>query len=81
MEMVDAGRFRAAIDVYPVEPCLKDQPVRQSNNTILTAHLAGSIHEDFKSIGNMVVNDLEAIIKGFPPLEMQIVQPEIIHRL
>jgi len=35
----------------------------------------GTVHEDFKCIGNMVINDLEAIIKGLPPLEMQVVQP------
>ena len=79
--MADQGRFRVVTDVYPEEPVPADHSVRESKNTILTAHLAGSVHEDFKDIGRMVVDDLEAMIKGLPPTEMQVVQPEIIHRL
>jgi hypothetical protein len=29
----------------------------------------------------MVVNDLEAMLAGLPPTEMQVAQPEIIFRL
>jgi hypothetical protein len=29
----------------------------------------------------MAVDDLEAMIAGLPPLEMQVAQPEIVYRL
>jgi hypothetical protein len=29
----------------------------------------------------MVVNDLEAMLAGLPPLEMQTAQPELVYRL
>jgi hypothetical protein len=31
--------------------------------------------------GRMVVDDLEAMIAGLPPLAMQVAQPEIVYRL
>jgi phosphoglycerate dehydrogenase-like enzyme len=55
--------------------------VRSAANTVRTAHLAGHVHRHVQEIGNMVVNDLEAILAGLPPAEMQVVQPEIVGRL
>ncbi len=80
-EMLLAGRFRAAIDVFPQEPLPPDHRIRQAPNVILSAHLAGSVPKDMHNIGRMVVNDLEAMFKGLPPLEMQVAQPEIVYRL
>ncbi len=80
-EMVNSGRFRAAIDVFPSEPVPADHPVRTTQNTILSAHRAGHVPEDVYAIGRMVVNDLEAICNGLPPLQMQIAQREIVARL
>jgi len=80
-ELVTAGRFRAAIDVFPQEPLPLDHPIRQAPNVILSAHLAGSVPKDLRNIGRMVVDDLEAIITGLPPLTMQVAQPEIVYRL
>lgn len=81
MEMVNEGRFRAAIDVYPTEPLPADHPARTSRNTVLSAHRAGHVPEDFRAIGRMVANDLEAMLNGLPPVEMQVAQPEIVRRL
>lgn len=80
-EMVLAGRFTAAIDVFPQEPLPLDHPIRQAPNVILSAHLAGSVPKELRTIGRMVVNDLEALLAGLPPLEMQVAQPEIVYRL
>jgi phosphoglycerate dehydrogenase-like enzyme len=80
-ELVGAGRFRAAIDVFPTEPLAAEHPIRSADNTILSAHRAGHVPDDFRAIGRMVVDDLEAMINGLPPTEMQQVQPEIAHRL
>lgn len=75
------SRFKAAIDVFPEEPPPLDHPIRRAPGVILSAHRAGSVPKDLRNIGHMVVNDLEAMANGIPPLEMQVAQPEIIYRL
>src|SRR5207302_7419271 len=40
-EMVTAGRFQAAIDVFPEEPLPADHPIRKAPNTVLSPHRAG----------------------------------------
>jgi phosphoglycerate dehydrogenase-like enzyme len=80
-EFVSAGRFKAAIDVFPQEPLPLDHPIRKAPGVILSAHRAGSVPRDLRNIGRMVVNDIEAMLLGLPPLEMQVAQPEIVYRL
>lgn len=80
-ELLLEGRFKAAIDVFPEEPPPLDHPIRSAPGVILSAHRAGSVPKDLRNIGRMVVNDLEAMTNGIPPLEMQVAQPEIIYRL
>ena len=81
VEMANAGRFKAAIDVYPTEPLPADAPVRKSANTILSAHIAGNIAEDFLRMGTMLVNDIEAILAGIAPREFKSAEPELVRRL
>ncbi len=80
-ELLYAGRFRAAVDVFPEEPVPADHPIRHAPNVVLSAHRAGSIREGLHTIGHIVANDLEAMLAGLPPLEMQVAQPEIVRRL
>lgn len=80
IELANAGKFRATIDVYPEEPPPLDHPVRETENTVLTCHMAGGIDPAFYSIGNMVTDDVEAIAAGLPPIRMQVAQPEFIAR-
>jgi phosphoglycerate dehydrogenase-like enzyme len=79
-ELVVAGRFKAAIDVFPVEPLEADHPIRRAEGAVLSAHRAGPTVEGCHEIGEMVVDDLEAIVRGLPPQRMQIAQPELITR-
>ncbi len=79
-ELVLAGRFKAAIDVFPTEPLPLDHPIRQASGAILSAHRAGSVPEGLHEIGKMVVDDLEAIVRGLPTQRMQIAQPELVAR-
>jgi phosphoglycerate dehydrogenase-like enzyme len=79
-DLVLAGRFKAAIDVFPNEPLAHDHPIRQAPGAVLSAHRAGSVREGLWEIGRMVVDDLEAITSGLPPLRLQIAQPELIGR-
>ena len=77
-EMLAEGRFKAAIDVYPEEPLPLDHPIRKLPNVILSSHRAGAIGEALLNIGRIVVNDMEAILGGLMPKEMQVAQPEYI---
>ena len=50
-ELVLAGRFKAAIDVFPVEPLPLDHPIRRAPNAVLSGHRAGSVPEGLREIG------------------------------
>ena len=80
-ELLHARRFKAAIDVFPQEPPPLDHPIRTAPGVILSAHRAGSVPRDLRNIGHIAVNDLEAMVNGLPPMEMQTAQPEIVYRL
>jgi phosphoglycerate dehydrogenase-like enzyme len=80
-ELLIAGRFRAGVDVYPKEPLAADHPIRTAPNVVLSAHKAGGTPRALRDIGRMVVDDLEAILNGLPPTEMQVAHPEIVRRL
>lgn len=79
-EMLHVGRFRAAIDVFPQEPLDPAHPIRSAPNVVLSAHRAGSVREALWEIGEMVLDDLEAIAKGVPPQRMQRAEPELTSR-
>lgn len=80
-DLVLAGRFKAAIDVFPEEPLPADHPIRRAPGAVLSAHRAGSVAEGLREIGRMVVDDLEAIARGLPPQRLQQAQPELVRRL
>jgi phosphoglycerate dehydrogenase-like enzyme len=80
-DLISARRFKAVIDVFPQEPLPQDHPIRQAPGVVLSAHRAGAVERDLRDIGRMVVDDLETILAGLPPTEMQAAQPEIVHRL
>jgi phosphoglycerate dehydrogenase-like enzyme len=80
-DLLYQGKFRAAIDVFPQEPLAADHPIRRAPGVVLSAHRAGSVKEEMRTIGHLVVNDLEAILAGLPPMEMQIAHPELVRRL
>ena len=79
-DLLHQRKFKAAIDVFPEEPLPPDHPIRKAPGVILSGHRAGSVERDLKNIGRMAVNDLEAMMNGLPPTEMQVAQPEIIQR-
>jgi len=79
-ELVLAGRFRAGIDVFPAEPLPADHPIRGASSAVLSAHRAGSLQEGLWEIGDRVVDDLEAIVRGLPPKRLQAAEPELATR-
>ncbi|MCY3864218.1 MAG: hydroxyacid dehydrogenase [Chloroflexi bacterium] len=79
-ELVGAGRFKLATDVFPVEPLPPDHPIRKADGAILSAHRAGSVTQGMVELGEMVVDDLEAVIQGLPPRRLQLAEPELSRR-
>ncbi|MFT7696125.1 MAG: phosphoglycerate dehydrogenase-like enzyme, partial [Candidatus Latescibacterota bacterium] len=47
-------------------------------NVVLSSHRAGAIDEALRRIGRLVTRDMEAILKGLPPQELQAAHPEFI---
>jgi phosphoglycerate dehydrogenase-like enzyme len=80
-ELVHARRFKAVIDVFPKEPLPADHPIRTAPGVVLSAHRAGSVERDLRLIGRMVVDDLETMLAGLPPTQLQSAQPELVQRL
>ncbi len=83
-ELLDAaasGRIRAGIDVWPDEPIPSGHRARTTPNTILQAHRAGNIPEIWPLMGQIVVDDLEDILRGLPPHRCQRAKPETVAKL
>ncbi len=79
-ELVQAGRFKLATDVLPTEPLHADHPIRQADDAVLSAHRAGSVKEGLWEIGEMVVDDMEMVLRGLPPRRLQNAEPELSRR-
>jgi hypothetical protein len=47
---------------------------------VLSAHRAGGIPSAFTEIGDMVVDDLNLLVQGLPPVRMQAAAPELVGR-
>lgn len=81
LRQVEAGRFRAATDVFPVEPVPADDPVRRIDGLLLSAHRAGGLREAFHDIGRIVVSDMELVLRGLPPQSCKRADPMTATRL
>lgn len=79
-DLVLDGRFRAAIDVFPMEPLEPDHRIRSASGAVLRAHRAGALPEALLDIGRMVVDDLEAALSGQKLSRMQYATPDLVRR-
>ncbi|MGW0570709.1 NAD(P)-dependent oxidoreductase [Streptomyces tauricus] len=77
---VAEGRLLAGIDVWPDEPVAADDPARDLEGLVLSAHRAGGIPDAFLSIGDMVADDLTLLARGLPPARMQVAARELVGR-
>lgn len=75
---LEAGHIRAAIDVFPQEPLAPDHPLRRCESAVLSSHRAGGLRSALFSIGQMALDDLELVLRGLPPVRMQLAQPETV---
>jgi len=81
LDAVRSGHIRAATDVFPIEPVPKDDPLRDIEGLLLSAHRTGGMREALYQIGRMTVADAELILKGLPPVMCRRADPAIAARL
>jgi hypothetical protein len=63
-----------------VEPVAKDDPVRNIEGLLLSAHRTGGMPDALFDIGRQTVADVELILKGLPPLVCRRAQRETVAR-
>jgi phosphoglycerate dehydrogenase-like enzyme len=80
LRQVEAGRFRAATDVFPAEPAPRDDPARTIDGLLLSPHRAGAMTDSLLEIGRQTIADSELILRGLPPLSCRRAQRETVAR-
>lgn len=63
-EELMTGRFKAALDVYEVEPLPKESKLKGLANAILIPHMGGPTIDRRKSCTNGILDDIERFSKG-----------------
>ena len=56
-----------ATDVFPEEPVKKNDPIRKLKNILFSAHRAGALEQAFFEMGDIVLKDMNLILKKMPP--------------
>jgi phosphoglycerate dehydrogenase-like enzyme len=80
LRQIESGRFRAATDVFPVEPAPPDDPARRIEGLVLSPHRAGAMTDSLLEIGRQTIADAGLILKGLPPLSCRRAQRETVAR-
>ena len=80
LRQVESGRFRAATDVFPVEPAPPDDPARKIEGLVLSPHRAGAMPDALLEIGRQTVADAELVLRGLAPLSCRRAQRETVAR-
>ncbi len=81
LDAVRRGRIRAATDVFPEEPVAVDDPVRQLDGLLLSAHRTGGTTDALFDIGRQTVADAELIMRGLPPQMCRRADPALAARM
>jgi phosphoglycerate dehydrogenase-like enzyme len=61
---LSTGRFKAALDVYEIEPLPKESKLRGLANVILIPHMGGPTIDRRKSCTHGILDDIERFYKG-----------------
>jgi phosphoglycerate dehydrogenase-like enzyme len=80
LRQVEGGRFRAATDVFPIEPAPPGDPSRRIGGLLLSPHRAGALPDSLYEIGRQTVADAGLILSGLPPLSCRRAQRETVLR-
>jgi phosphoglycerate dehydrogenase-like enzyme len=78
---VESGHIQAASDVFPEEPLPLDHPVRSMPGFLRSAHRAGALDVAFKRMGDMVLEDMELMDRGLPPMRCKRAERETVSRM
>lgn len=78
---VASGHIVAASDVFPEEPLPLDHPVRTLNGFLRSAHRAGALDSAFFKMGDMVLEDLDLMDRGLPPMRCKRAERETVSRM
>ncbi|MGO4563651.1 hydroxyacid dehydrogenase [Rhizobium sp. 2YAF20] len=81
MAAVASGHIVAASDVYPEEPLAQDHPVRSLKGFLRSAHRAGALDSAFKKMGDMVLEDMDLMDRGLPPMRCKRAERETVSRM
>ncbi|WP_377291544.1 hydroxyacid dehydrogenase [Rhizobium sp. SG2393] len=81
MAAVASGHIVAASDVFPEEPLPLDHPVRTLNGFLRSAHRAGALDSAFFKMGDMVLEDLDLMDRGLPPMRCRRAERETVSRM
>jgi len=81
IEAVHDGHIVAASDVFPEEPLPRDHPVRKLPGFLRSAHRAGALDVAFKKMGDMVLEDMDLIDRGLPPMRGKRAERETVSRM
>lgn len=81
MEAVRSGHIVAASDVFPQEPLARDHPVRTLPGFLRSAHRAGALDVAFKRMGDMVLEDMDLMDRGLPPMRSKRAERETVSRM
>ena len=78
---VKKGDIFAALDVFPIEPVNKKDPIRKLKNVLFSAHRAGALNTTFTEMGDIVYEDMMLINKNLPPRLCKRAERETVHLL
>ncbi|SFT58565.1 hydroxyacid dehydrogenase [Mesorhizobium sp. YR577] len=81
MEAVRSGHIVAASDVFPEEPLARDHPVRSLPGFLRSAHRAGALDIAFTRMGDMVLEDMDLVDRGLPPMRSKRAERETVSRM
>jgi phosphoglycerate dehydrogenase-like enzyme len=81
MEAVHDGHIVAASDVFPEEPLPRDHRVRKLPGFIRSAHRAGALDVAFKRMGDMVLEDMDLMDRGLPPIRSKRAERETVAKM
>ncbi|MFI9168239.1 hydroxyacid dehydrogenase [Streptomyces lincolnensis] len=68
-----SGRLHAILDVTEPEPLPAGSPLYRLPNVFLTPHIAGSLGNELERLGRIVVEEVERLAAGLPPVH------EVLH--
>ena len=77
----NSGKIKLAVDVFPEEPLPAKHPLRRSKNILLSAHRAGALKSVLLEMGHYVMEDLELLDMGLPPVNCKQAITETVSKL